>query len=96
MNIPNPSTLKSDLLVHHKTQINLIINLLEKYFDEKVNIHYTFEDYNPKTVWCFDLDFYLTKNETQLPISTAGNKKLPVCFVIMPPLYKQKNNQNLV
>lgn len=95
MNVPDVNILRKDLS-KYENDINTIISLLEKYFQEKVKIHYTFEDYNNKNVFCFDLDFYLLENKNKLKVSNAGKKKLAVCFVIMPPLFKDERTNKFI
>ena len=90
----NPSGLKKYLNKRYKNEINQIIKKLEIYFNEKIGIHYTFED--GKTSWNSDLDFYLVENKNKYPIANAGNRKLPVCFVINPPGYKKPNSENWI
>jgi len=85
----NPIGLKNYLQHRYAKEINQIMQRLTSYFNERVDIHYTFEDQEP--VWSSDLDFYLADNKSKYPIANAGNRKLPVCFVINPPCYKKPN-----
>jgi len=96
MIIPDVTNLKIFLLDKYNIEIKIIINLLCEYFDEKVDVHYTFEDYDSTSVFCFDLDFYLVKNKNNLSLGYSGKKKLAVCFVIMPPLYKTEKTHKFI
>jgi hypothetical protein len=85
----NPKKLKDYLLSNYLDEINEIKRLLTIYFDSNVDVHYTFEDF--KTLaWNGDLDFYFLDNkEMGYEVVDAGKRKLPVCFVIMPPISRR-------
>ncbi len=82
----HPMGLKRYLILRYKPYINKIISILSSKYNEHIDIHYTFLDAN----WTLDLDFYLVYNKSNFPISDSGNRKLPVCFVICPPGYKNQ------
>ncbi len=86
----NPLALKRYLLKRYSNEIDKIKNRLTEYFKEEVDVYFTFE--SMKNVWAFDLDFYLVNNKAKYPISDAGSRKLPVCFVIVPPGYKKSGS----
>jgi len=88
----HPMGLKRYLILRYKPYINKITSILSSKYNEHVDVHYTFLDVD----WALDLDFYLVHNKSKFPIANAGNKKLPVCFVIVPPGYKKPDSNKRI
>ena len=88
----NPKGLRDYIIRRHSKYLKKIFKKLEKHYGEKVDVHFTFLDYQ----WALDLDFYLVFNKAGYPISQAGNKRLPVVFVVMPPGYQTADSTKRV
>jgi len=87
----NPQLLKKYLIKRYQNEINQVISRLTDYYNERVDIRYTFEDSLGALI--FDLDFYFVENKAKYPLGDAGGYNLPVCFVISPAGYSSKEDK---
>ncbi len=87
-----PRGLKLYLQKRYGRYIDKLIKKISNFYNEPVAIHYTFEGMKP--VWACDLDFYFVNNKSKYPLGDAGNRKLPVCFVIMAPIQKTPSSDD--
>jgi len=86
-----PELLKKYLLKRYPKEIDQVIERLNQYYGEKVDIRFTFEDSFEALI--FDLDFYFIDNKANYPLGDAGGENLPVCFVISPGGYNRKEDK---
>ena len=82
----NPKGLRDYIIRRHNKYLKKIFKRLEKHYGERVDVHFTFLDYQ----WT------LVFNKGGYPISQAGNRKLPVVFVVMPPGYQTADSTKRV
>ena len=88
----NPKGLKDYIIRRYGKYLKRILKKLEKHFGGRVDVHFTFLDYQ----WAVDLDFYLVDNFGEYPFVQSGKRKLPVVFVIMPCGYQKPNSRDRV
>ena len=88
----NPRELRDYIIRRYGKYLKRILKKLEKHFGGRVDVHFTFLDYQ----WAVDLDFYLIDNLGQFPFVQSGKRMLPVVFVIMPPGYQKADSRKRV